>query len=71
LIRVKVEIFEKVKQTRSKISEEDDVGTVSPATFKQFALYQLESLHKIYELDTNGLDSDITSEAFGKLLKML
>lgn len=71
LIRLKVEIFEKVKQTRCQVSEDDDVGTVSPATFKQFVLYQLECLHKIYELDTNGLDSDITSEAFGKLLKML
>ena len=31
LIRVKVEIFEKVKQTRSKISDEEDAGTVSPS----------------------------------------
>ena len=39
--------------------------------FKQFVLYKLESLHKIYELDTDDLGLDITSEAFGKLLKML
>lgn len=69
LIRVKVEIFEKVKQTRSKISDEEDAGTVSPAAFKQFVLYKLESLHKIYELDTDDLGLDITSEAFWEVIE--
>ena len=69
LIRVKVEIFEKVKQTRSKISDEEDAGTVSPAAFKQFVLYKLDSLHKIYELDTDDLGLDITSEAFWEVIE--
>ncbi|MFI8145043.1 AAA domain-containing protein [Acinetobacter sp. ABJ_C5_2] len=69
LIRLKVEIFEKVKQTRCQVSEEDDVGAISPATFRQFASYQLECLHKIYELDMKGGDSDITSENFWQAIE--
>ncbi|MDC4399552.1 AAA domain-containing protein [Acinetobacter baumannii] len=64
LIHLKVEIFEKIRQMRCRISEEDEPDTISSFTFKEFVLYQLQCLTEIYELDTSGLDSDVTSEVF-------